>query len=106
VAPAPEVDPLLREAEDELERASRQYERAIERLSALLATAEPRWSPAARTRYRDRLARLDEAIARVRASAGQEPGDGDGHDMLFAAYQRKITVLTDTIHRGDEEAMP
>jgi anti-sigma factor RsiW len=63
-AAAVKQDPLLVEAEQEFARASAVYERSIEQLRELLAREAPRFSPDERARYAERLARLDEAIAR------------------------------------------
>jgi hypothetical protein len=94
------TDPLLADAEQELSRAASAYERSIEKLRRLLVREESRWSPEMRARYDERLARLDEAIARSRESARRLPGDSEGHEQLFAAYQQKIAFLAETVHRG------
>jgi len=94
-------DPLLAEAEAEFARAAAVYERSIEKLRGLLAREESTWSPDVRTRYAERLARLDEAIVRSREAARRAaPGDSAGNEQLFAAYQQKIAFLTETVHRG------
>ena len=41
----------------------------------------------------ERLARLDETIARSREVAHRTPGDSAGNEQLFAAYQQKIAFL-------------
>ena len=85
-APPAAIDPMLQEAENELQTAARSYERSIAKLRALLARMEePRWSPDARSRFRERLASLDEAIERSRAAARSTPGDSAGNEILFAA---------------------
>jgi anti-sigma factor RsiW len=94
------TDPLLADAERELARAAAAYEGSIEKLRGLLVREEARWTPEMRARYDERLARLDEAIARSRESAGRLPGDSEGHEQLFAAYQQKIAFLAETVHRG------
>jgi hypothetical protein len=94
------VDPLLADAEQELSRAGAAYERSIEKLRHLLVREEAHWSPETRARYDERLARLDDAIARSRESARRLPGDSEGHEQLFAAYQQKIAFLAETVHRG------
>jgi Putative zinc-finger len=94
------VDPLLIEAEAEFARAAAAYERSIEKLRGLIAREETAWSPDARARYADRLARLDEAIARTREAARRTPADSVGHEQLFAAYQQKITFLAAAVQRG------
>jgi hypothetical protein len=95
------VDPLLAEAEAEFARAAAVYERSIEKLRGLLAREESGWSPDMRARYAERLAHLDEAIARSRDLARRAaPGDSAGNEQLFAAYQQKIAFLTETVHRG------
>jgi hypothetical protein len=101
-APAPRasVDPLLVEAEAEFARAAAAYERSIEKLRHLVARQEGAWSPDARARYADRLARLDEAIARSREAARRTPADSVGNEQLFAAYQQKITFLAEAVERG------
>lgn len=101
------IDPLLREAEAELETAAASYERSIGKLRALLARREePRWSPDVRARFLERLARLDEAIERSRAAVRSTPGDGAGNEILFAAYRSKIDFLAAAVHRGGPEEMP
>jgi Putative zinc-finger len=94
------ADPLLAEAEAEFARAATTYERSIEKLRALLAREEPRWSPVERARCEERLAQLDEAIASSRELAHRTPGDSVGNEQLFAAYQQKITFLAEAVHRG------
>ena len=106
--PPAAVDPLLQEAEAEFAQAAAAYERSIEKLRGLLAREERRWSSDERARYTERLARLDESIARSRAAARLSPGDDAGNEQLFAAYQQKIAFLTAVVHRGGArgEGMP
>ena len=100
------IDPMLQEAENELETAAASYERSIAKLRALLARMEePRWSPDARSRFRERLARIDDAIERSRAAARSTPGDSAGNEILFAAYRSKIDFLAEAVHRGGPEEM-
>jgi hypothetical protein len=106
VAAQPAPDPLLDEAESEFARAAAAYERSIEKLRGLLERAEKGWSPAERGRTADRLARLDEAIARSRELARQTRGDSAGNEQLFAAYQQKIAFLAAAVHRGGEWREP
>ena len=98
--PRAAADPLLAEAEQEFARAAADYERSLEKLRGLLTREEARWSPDVRARYLERLARLDDAIARSRETARRAPGDSEGNEQLFAAYQQKIAFLTETVHRG------
>jgi hypothetical protein len=101
------TDPLLREAQAEVETAAASYERSISKLRALLAgREEPRWSDDMRARFLERLARLDEAIERSRVAARSAPGDGAGTEILFAAYRSKIDFLAAAVHRGGPEEMP
>jgi hypothetical protein len=95
-------DPLLYEAEAEFAQAAAAYERSIEKLRSLLAREESRWSPGERSRYTERVARLDDAIARSRELARRSPGDSVGNEQLLAAYQQKIAFLTAAVHRGGE----
>jgi negative regulator of sigma E activity len=99
VAPA---DPLLNEAEAEFAQAAAAYERSIAKLRTLLAHQETRWSPQERSRMAERMARLDDAIARSRELARRTPGDSAGNEQLFAAYQQKIAFLAAAVHRGGE----
>jgi len=99
--PAP-TDPLLHEAEAEFAQAAAAYERSIEKLRGLLAREEARWSPQERSRMAERLALLDDAIARSRELARRTPGDSAGNEQLFAAYQQKIAFLAAAVHRGGE----
>ena len=100
LAPPGPRDPLLAEAEQEFARAAAVYERSIEKLRRLLVREEASWSPEMRARYDERLARLDEAIARSREEARRAPGDSEGNEQLFAAYQQKIAFLAETVQRG------
>jgi hypothetical protein len=100
------LDPLLQEAETELEQAAASYERSIDKLRSLLARMEePRWSPEARSRFLESLARLDQAIERSRLAARSTPGDSAGNESLFAAYRSKIDFLAAAVHRGGPEEM-
>jgi hypothetical protein len=99
---APAFDPLLHEAEAEFAQAAAAYERSIEKLRALLAREEARWSPQERARMAERLGRLDDAIVRSRELARRTPGDSAGNEQLFAAYQQKIAFLAAAVHRGGE----
>jgi hypothetical protein len=101
-AAAMSADPLLHEAEAEFAQAAAAYERSIGKLRSLLAREEARWSPEERNRMAERLARLDEAIARSRELARRTPGDSAGNEQLFAAYQQKIAFLAAAVHRGGE----
>ncbi len=96
------TDPLLNEAETEFAEAAAAYERSIAKLRGLLAREEERWSPQVRNRTAERLARLDEAIARSRELVRRTPGDSAGNEQLFAAYQQKIAFLAAAVHRGGE----
>jgi hypothetical protein len=96
------ADPLLHEAEAEFAEAAAAYERSIGKLRSLLAREEARWSPQERSRMAERLARLDETIARSRELAHRTPGDSAGNEQLFAAYQQKIAFLAAAVHRGGE----
>jgi hypothetical protein len=100
--PAAPVDPLLAEAAKEFATAAAAYERSIAKLRDLLVREEARWSPSERTRTAERLERLDETIARSRELARRSPGDSEGNEQLFAAYQQKIAFLTAAVHRGGE----
>ena len=102
IAATPVSDPLLHEAEAEFAQAAAAYERSIEKLRALLAREEARWSPQERTRMAERLGRLDDVIARSRELARRTPGDSAGNEQLFAAYQQKIAFLAAAVHRGGE----
>ena len=100
------LDPLLLEAEAELEQAAAAYERSIAKLQSLLArTEQPRWSPDARSRFLESLARLDQSIERSRVAARSTPGDSAGSEMLFAAYRSKIDFLAAAVHRGGPREM-
>jgi hypothetical protein len=101
-AAAASADPLLHEAEAEFAQAAAAYERSIGKLRSLLAREEARWSPEERSRMAERLARLDDAIARSRELARRTPGDSAGNEQLFAAYQQKIAFLAAAVHRGGE----
>jgi hypothetical protein len=94
------LDPMVEEAEAEFAQAAAAYERSIGKLRALLERESARWSPDQRTRYAERLARLDDSIARSREAARRTPGDSAGNEQLFAAYQQKIAFLTEAVHRG------
>jgi hypothetical protein len=96
----PAADPLLAEAEAEFAQAGAAYERSIEKLRGLLAREQPRWSPDERARYAERLAGLDESIARSRELARRTPGDSVGNEQLLAAYQQKIAFLSAAVHWG------
>jgi len=100
----PGSDPLLAEAERELEQAAVSYERAVGRLRTILDREQLMWDPETRARVGDRLARLDEAVAHSRAVARRDPGDSTGADMLFSAYQRQIDFLAEAVHRGSPAA--
>ena len=93
-------DPLLAEAERELERAASSYEQAVARLRKIVEKEQEGWDPGTRARVSDRLARLDEAVAHSRAVAERDPGDASGADMLFSAYRRQIDFLAEVVHRG------
>jgi hypothetical protein len=99
VAAAP-LDPMVEEAEAEFAQAAAAYERSIGKLRALLERETARWTPDQRSRYAERVARLDDAITRSREAARRTPGDSAGNEQLFAAYQQKIAYLTEAVHRG------
>jgi hypothetical protein len=96
----PTTDPLLAEAEREFTAAAAVYERSIEKLRRLLDREAGAWPVETRVRYLERLARLDESIARSRETARRSPSDAVGNEQLFAAYQQKLAFLTETVHRG------
>lgn len=102
-APAPAaagIDPLLAEAEHELDHAAASYAEAARRLRAILDREQALWAPETRARVAERLARLDEAIVHSRAVADRDPGDSTGAEMLFSAYQKQIDFLAEAVHRG------
>jgi predicted anti-sigma-YlaC factor YlaD len=98
------TDPLLIEAEHELDRAAASYAKAAGRLRAILEREQVLWDPATRARVADRLARLDEAIVHSRAVAARDPGDSAGAEMVFSAYRRQIDFLAEAVHRGSPGA--
>jgi len=98
--PAAGMDPLLAEAEHELDHAAASYAEAARRLRAILDREQALWAPETRARVAERLARLDEAIVHSRAVADRDPGDSNGAEMLFSAYQRQIDFLAEAVHRG------
>jgi hypothetical protein len=103
-APGKGTDPLLAEAERELDRAATSYAQAASRLRAILEHEQARWDAASRARVAERLAGLDEAIVHARASAQRDPGDGAGAELLFSAYRRQIDFLAEVVHRGSPGA--
>jgi hypothetical protein len=94
------TDPLLAEAERELDQAATSYAEAAARQRVILDREQALWAPEARARVAERLARLDEAIVHSRAVANRDPGDGVGAEMLFSAYRRQIDFLAEAVHRG------
>jgi putative zinc finger protein len=98
------ADPLLVEAEHELDRAAASYATAAARLRAILDREQALWDPATRARVAERLARLDDAIVHSRAVAERDPGDGASAEMLFSAYRRQIDFLAEAVHRGSPGA--
>ena len=94
------ADPLLAEAEHELDRAAASYAEAARRLRAILDREQALWAPDTRARVAERLARLDEAIAHSRAVVDRDPGDRAVAEMLFSAYQKQIDFLAEAVHRG------
>jgi predicted anti-sigma-YlaC factor YlaD len=98
------ADPLLAEAEHELDRAAASYATAAARLRAILDREQALWDPATRARVAERLARLDDAIVHSRAVAQRDPGDGASAEMLFSAYRRQIDFLAEAVHRGSPGA--
>ena len=103
-APAAGTDPLLVEAEHELDRAAASYAKAAGRLRAILDREQALWDPATRARAAERLARLDDAIVHSRAVAKRDPGDGASAEMLFSAYRRQIEFLAEAVNRGSPGA--
>jgi hypothetical protein len=99
-APRAPTDPLVAEAEQEFARAAAVYERSIDKLRGLLTRESEHWSPEVRARYAERLARLDDAIARSVEAARRAPAESEGNAELFAAYQQKLAFLTATVQRG------
>jgi hypothetical protein len=100
IAAATPIDPLLEEAEAEFAQAAAAYERSIAKLHVLFEREEARFTAPERARTAERLARLDDAIARLREIAHRTPGDTAGNEQLFAAYQQKIAFLAAAVHRG------
>lgn len=98
--PTSGADPLLAEAEHELDRAAASYAGAARRLRVILDREQALWAPDTRARVAERLARLDEAIVHSRAVADQDPGDSAVAEMLFSAYQKQIDFLAEAVHRG------
>lgn len=98
------ADPLLAEAERELDRAAVSYAQAASRLRTILEHEQARWDAASRARVAERLAGLDEAIVHARAIAQRDPGDGAGAELLFSAYRRQIDFLAEVVHRGSPGA--
>lgn len=93
-------DPLLGEAEREVAAAAATYERSIAKLRKLLDRQTSAWDPEWRARTTERLARLDDAIAESRRALGAGGVDTASHEILFAAYQRKLDFLADVVNRG------
>jgi hypothetical protein len=93
-------DPLLGEAEREVAAAAATYERSIAKVRRLLDRQTSSWDPEWRARTSDRLARLDEAIAVSQRALNAGQVDTGSHEILFAAYQRKLDFLADVVNRG------
>ncbi|MBI5477644.1 MAG: hypothetical protein HY906_02240, partial [Deltaproteobacteria bacterium] len=100
---------LLAEAQAEFRIAEEHYLKAADRLAALVArerTARP-FSAALATAYDRNLKAMDDAIARCREMARGAPDDPWGHEVLFAAYQRKLRFFEDILRTSTrEEATP
>jgi hypothetical protein len=100
---------LLAEAQKEFGIAEEHYLKAADRLAALVArerAARP-FSPALASAFDRNLKVIDDAIARCREMARGAPDDPWAHEVLFAAYQRKLRFFEEIL-RGStrEEATP
>jgi hypothetical protein len=96
---------LLAEAQKEFRLAEEHYLKASDRLAALVArerTARP-FSPALATAYDRNLKAIDDAIGRCREMARGAPDDPWAHEVLFAAYQRKLRFLEDILRSSTRE---
>jgi len=96
---------LFAEAQKEFTLAEQHYLKAAERLATLVArerTARP-FSATLAAAYDRNLKAIDEAIARCREMARGAPDDPWAHEVLFAAYQRKLRFLEDILRSSTRE---
>jgi hypothetical protein len=96
---------LFAEAQKEFALAEQHYLKAAERLAALVArerTARP-FSAVLAAAYDRNLKVIDDAIARCRDLARGAPDDPWAHEVLFAAYQRKLRFLEDILRSSTRE---
>ena len=86
---------MVGEARKELALAEERYRKAAERLADLVRherAARP-FAPAVAAQFDRNLKVIDDAIARCRELAQGAADDPWAHEILFAAYQRKIHFL-------------
>ena len=96
---------LFAEAQKEFALAEQHYLKAADRLATLVArerTARP-FSAALAAAYDRNLKAVDDAIGRCREMARGAPDDPWAHEVLFAAYQRKLRFLEDILRSSTRE---
>lgn len=98
---------LLADAEKEFRLAEEHYVKAADRLAALIARerADRPFSPELAAAFDRNLKTIDEAILRCRELARGAPDDPWAHEVLYAAYQRKLRFLEDILRSraGEQE---
>jgi hypothetical protein len=98
--PPVSADALYDEAVAEVNRAERDYLRAIEELREVAAEERRDWSPEAARAFDENLAAIDAAIQRQAEAFGRAPGDVAALDNLHAMYRKKIDFLQESVVRG------
>jgi hypothetical protein len=100
---------VLADAQREFDLAEQHFARAADRLAGLVARerADRPFSPALRVAFDRNLKVIDAAIAQCRTLARGAPDDPWRHEVLFAAYRRKIRFLEEVLQdRVREEVTP
>jgi hypothetical protein len=80
-----------------VQKAELEYRGAIASLQQALRTDKPAWGPRTQQVIADSLAEIDKSIKRCHEALKAEPENIQAHEMVLAAYQQKVDLLTDLV---------
>ncbi|HUU03733.1 MAG TPA: hypothetical protein VM425_20025 [Myxococcota bacterium] len=92
VKPAGKLDALA-----SVQKAELEYRGAIASLQQALRSDKPAWGPRTQQVIEDSLAEIDKSIRRCHQAIRAEPENIQAHEMVLAAYQQKVDLLTELV---------
>ncbi len=80
-----------------VQKAELEYRGAIASLQQALRADKPAWGPRTQKVIAESLAEIDKSIKRCHEALKAEPENIQAHEMVLAAYQQKVDLLTELV---------